>query len=141
MDMLKNTLTFPHATVDITTIDNIIFLQVHGVYSDDVALQMTKHLDPLIDAIPQRPIRIWDASGIPAHEFQLTPACMEKLSKWAKAVHARKPDSMAYLIGFTPISFGMGRMHAMKSGLESQGVEVLKSFDELPADIRAKLRG
>lgn len=137
--MPKFTLTFPQTRVDLTTIDNIVFVQVFGVYNDEIVLRVLERLDPLLDAIPSNPIRVWDASGIPANAFNLTPACMEQISLWAQDVQVRRPDSMAYLIGFSPVSYGMGRMHAMKSELETKGMEVLKRFDELPPEIRAKL--
>ena len=137
--MTKTSLHISGTRIDITTVDNVIFLQVFGSYTDEIALALLPHIDAFFDQIPERPIRVWDARGIPAGEFLLSSDCIGKLVVWAQSIQTRKPGAMAYLIGHSQISYGIGRMYAMRSDLEEKGIEVLQSHDELPKEIREKL--
>lgn len=137
--MPKTSLNITGTRIDITTVDNVILLQAFGPYTDEVALEVTQHIDSFVNQVPERPIRIWDARGIPDEEFLLSSDCVDKLVLWARDIQKRRPDAMAYLIGHSKISYGVGRMYAMRSHLEEEGIEVLRSLDDLPKEIREKL--
>jgi hypothetical protein len=132
-------LRFGESVVEITTVDEIIHLRVTGAYTDEMALAMLEQMDRLIEAMPGDPVRVWDASGIPADSFLLTSECIDAVARWAVTLKQRRPGSMAYMISPTLVSFGMARMYGMKSELEPEGVRVLRSVDELPAGIRERL--
>lgn len=137
--MNKETFDFVNASADVSVIDNLIYISVSGIYTDDVALKLIKYLEELIGRIPDSPIRVWDASGVSAGSFQLSSQCVDKIAAWAKQLKTRKPGSVAYMVGANAVSYGMARMYAIKADLEGTGVIVLRSLDELPRAIRKKL--
>jgi len=137
--MSKTTLKFPDAIIEVTPIENLIYVRITGIYTDEVMLAMLAHIEPLIDALPSAHIRVMDASRVPAGSFRLSTQGTEQAIAWGLKVHARKPGSRSFLIGTTPVSYGMGRMYAMRSDLEAKGVEVLRSLDELPPEVRKLL--
>jgi hypothetical protein len=137
--MKRSTVEFGTARAVVTVNDNLVYIQVSGLYTDDVAMALLRHLDAVIDEIPDSLIRVWDASGIPADSFQLSSACIDRITEWARQVMARRPGSSAYMVGSTTISYGMARMYEMRADLEPTGVVVLRSLDELPGSIKEKL--
>ena len=137
--MNKETLDFVNARADVSVIGNLIYISVSGVYSDDVALKLITYLEELIDRIPDSPIRVWDVSNIPADSFQLSSQCVEQIAALDRKVRAKKPGSVAYMVGSSAISYGMARMYAIKADLEDTGVIVIRSISELPPEIREKL--
>jgi hypothetical protein len=137
--MNKETLEFDNARADVSLIDNLVYIRVSGVYTDEVALQLIQYLEELSDRRPDSLIRVWDASGISEGAFQLSTKCVEQIAAWARKITAGKPGSLAYMVGTSAISYGMARMYAIKSGLEETAVIVLRSIDELPPAIREKL--
>jgi hypothetical protein len=133
-------LTFPDACVDIHALgDDLIYVRFTGVYTDEVLVKMMEALEPLVLAMPGPHVRVMDASAVPATCFRLSAAGTEKASEWGQQIHAKRPGSTSYLVGTTAVSYGMGRMYAMRSNLESKGVTVLQSLEDLPPEIRAKL--
>ena len=137
--MERTRLNFPHISVEVATVDNIIYVRLSGTYTDEVALALIRHVEPIIEQIPANPVRVWDARGVPAGEFKLTSQCVDVIAKWAQEIKSKKPGSVAYLISPTEISFGMSRMYGIKSGLESTGIVALKDVHELPEAIRNRL--
>ena len=135
----RETLRFANAVAEVSMIENLIFVRISGIYSDEVALKLVEYLDELIEGIPDSPIRVWDDSGVSAEGFQLSSQCVDTIAEWARQLKAKKPGSMAYMVGPTAISYGMARMYGLKAGLEEGGVVVLHSLDELPPEIREKL--
>ncbi|MCW8129127.1 MAG: hypothetical protein KIS92_01975 [Planctomycetota bacterium] len=133
------TLDFERARIDIGVIEQIVYIRVFGVYTDDVAHALIARLDKLLEHFPGDPIRITDVRGVPADQFKLTAACIDRISKWGAQVKARYPNSIGYLIGHTALSYGMARMYALKTEVEPKNIVVLSSFEELPLEIRVKL--
>ena len=68
--MATETLRFGERTVQVTVIDKVIYMRILHGYSDDMAIEMTRYLDKIIDHIPGKPIRIWDSSKLPAGSFK-----------------------------------------------------------------------
>ena len=139
LNMNKERLDFVNASAEVSVIDNLIYIRVSGIYNDDVALKLIQYLENLIDRIPGSPIRVWDASGISEGSFQLSSKCIDQIATWARQVKAKKAGSVAYMVGSNAISYGMARMYGLKADLESTGVIVLRSLDELPPEIKEKL--
>ena len=139
INMDKKTLEFRDASADVSVNGSLVYVRVSGVYSDDVALKLIRYLDELMDRIPDDLVRVWDASGIAPGAFQLSTQCIDEIAAWARQVKAKKPGSVAYMVGSSAISYGMARMYALRAGLETTGVVALRSIDELPPAIRAKL--
>jgi len=139
LKMPTETLRFGEGTVQVTIIDNVIYVRVLHGYNDDMAIEMTRYLDKIIDHIPEKPIRIWDSSKLPAGSFKLSSQCVKFISDWSRGVKARKPGSRAYFIAKEPLIFGVSRMYQMQSSDEAMDVIVLKSIDELPHEIRSKI--
>ena len=137
--MEKTTLNFPDALAEVVTVDNIIYIRVSGIYTDAVAMELIRYLEPIIEQIPINPIRVWDASGIPTEGFKLSSECIDSIAQWGRKIKSKKTGSLAYMISPTWISYGMSRMYALKSGLESTGVIVIHNIDELPEEIRRRL--
>ena len=137
--MKRSTLEFGPTRAVVTVNDKLIYIQVFGPYTDDVATALLVHLDAVIDEIPDSHLRVWDASGLPADAFRLSSACIDRITEWCRKVKARKPGSLAYMIGPTAISYGMARMYELKTNLEPNDVVVLRSLEELPGAIREKL--
>ncbi len=139
LTMNKRTFEFDNAKADVSLIGNIVYIRVSGVYSDEVALKLIQYLEELINRISDSLIRVWDASGIPEGSFRLSTKCVEQIAIWARKIKAKKPGSVAYMVGPSAISYGMARMYEIKADLEETGVIVLRSIDELPSEIRKHL--
>ncbi|MFZ5775963.1 MAG: hypothetical protein ACOY3Z_10825 [Thermodesulfobacteriota bacterium] len=137
--MNKDILRFGDTEIEISRIDNIIFIQVFGCYTDEMALGLIQRVGQLIDAIPESSIRIWDGTGIPEEGYLLSSGCIDRVARWAEAIEAKKPGSTAYMIIPSLVSFGMSRMYALRADLEGSGVVVLRAVEELPQEIREKL--
>jgi hypothetical protein len=140
MAMKKETLTFDECIINVILIENIIYLKTLGMYTDNAAIGMTKYLDNVISQIPGSPIRIWDASDLSSECFQLTTKCVQEIVKWSQKIKSARPGSKAFFIAPTPLIFGVSRMYEIQSSDDTMDVMVLKSFKELPKEIRAKLR-
>ncbi len=137
--MDKTTLKFPNASAEVAVVDHVISVRVNGAYTDDVALALLRHLEPVIDQIPGDPVRVWDASKIPPDKFKLSNGCIDAIAQWARRLREKKPGSLAYMVGPTRISYGMSRMYEMKADLDPTGVVVVHSLDELPGEIRRRV--
>ncbi len=137
--MDKTTLNFPDASAEVVTVDNIIYVRVSGTYTDDVAMELIRYLEQIIERIAGDPVRVWDASGIAKTGFKLSGGCIDYLAQWARKIRAKKPGALAYMISPTQISYGMSRMYSIKAELEPTGVIVLHNLAELPDEIRGKL--
>jgi len=137
--MSKLLLALPGTTIEITPLDRFFFTRVTGLWTDEVVLKVIEQLNPLIDAIPDSHIRVLDLSGIQPGGFLITAAIVERASSWARQVNERKPGSLSYLVSPTTLSFAMGRMYAMHANLEASGIAIIRSLDDLPPEIRAKL--
>ena len=137
--MVTEILEFPDSSVSISVIDSLIYIKVYGAYDDAVALALIKHLDPIIDQLPEDPTRVWDASGIPGDRFTLTNACIQIIGEWADKVKIKKPGSKSYMLAPSAISFGMARMYGSTSNLDQSDIIVLHGLDELPLSIRVKI--
>jgi len=139
LKMVTETLTFGEGIVEVTVIDNVIYMRILHVYTDDMAMEMTHYLDKIIDRIPEKPIRIWDSSELPAGSFKLSGECVKSISDWSKGIKVRKPGSRAYFIAKDPLIFGISRMYEIQASDEAMDIMVLKSIDELPEEIRSKI--
>jgi hypothetical protein len=138
--MIKQTFDFVKASADVSVSDNLIYIHVSGIFTDEVALRLIQYIEELMVQIPDNPIRVWDSNGIPSGSFQLSSQCIDQIAVWAKKLKAEKPDSVAYMVGESAVSYGMARMYGIKSGLEETGVIALRSMDELPSAIKETLR-
>lgn len=137
--MKRETLKISEAIIEVTIIDNIIYMKTLHMYTDDVAVEMTKYLDKIIDQIPHNPIRVWDASDLPSECFKLTSKCVNKIVNWSDKLKKTRPGSQAFFIASKPSIFGISRMYEMQASNDSMDVMVLKSIDELPQEIKNKL--
>ena len=137
--MQRQTLDFGAGKVELSVVDNIIYLKIFGVYTDEMALEMTRRLDGIIKTVPGTPIRIWDGSQLRAEDFRLSTQVLEQISSWAERIKERKPGSKAYFIAREPFIFGTSRMYELQVGDEQLEVEVLHHFNELPKEIREKI--
>lgn len=137
--MKKTTLNFADASAEVVTIENLIYVPVFGIFTDAVAMELIRFMEPIIAQIPVIPIRVWDASGVPAMGFKLSSGCIDKIAEWERKIRSQKPDSLLYMIAPTLISYGMARMFQMKSDPQPSGIFVLNKTDELPAEVREKL--
>jgi len=138
--MKQETLKIGEAIIEVTFIDNIIYMKTLHMYTDETATEMTKYLDKIIDQIPHKPIRIWDASELPSECFKLTSECVQKIANWSQKIKDTRPGSQAFFIAPEPFIYGISRMYEMQARDKAMDVIVLKSFDELPEGIRIKLR-
>ena len=137
--MKKETLKFGEGIVEITLIDNIIYMKTLCLYHDEIAMEMTRYLDKIIDQIPGNPIRVWDSTDLSSEFFKLTNECVKKIVNWSQKIKGKKPGSKAYFIAPEPLIFGISRMYEMQAKDEIMDVIVLNSIDELPKEIRAKI--
>ena len=138
-DPNNKTLEFDNAKLDVSLIDNLIYIHVSGVYRDELALKLIEYLDEVIDRIPDSHIRVWDGRGIPADAYLLSTKCIQQIASWSKGIKAKRPGSVVYMVATSDASYGMTRMYQIISNLEENGVIVLRSIDELPPTIREKL--
>ena len=76
--MRQETLDFGEGSVEVTIIDNIIYMKALRSYTDDIALKMIHYLDAVIDQIPGPTIRIWDSRTIHPNNFHLTSLVCKK---------------------------------------------------------------
>ena len=138
-DPNNKTLEFDNAKLNVSLIDNLIYIRVSGVYTDEVALKLIQYLDELIDRIPDSHIRVWDGSGIAKEAYQLSTKCIQQIASWSRGILAKRPGSVVYMVATNDVSYGMTRMYQIISTLEENGVIVLRSIHELPPAIREKL--
>jgi hypothetical protein len=136
--MTKETLTFNKGVVEVTIIDNIIYMKPLKLFNDDIAIEMTKYLDKIIDNIPGNLVRIWDSSGLPSGFFLMTREGVGQIVSWSKGIEKKRSHSTDYFIANHPLAFGMSRMYQLQAN-DTMGVSVLRSFDELPDEIKTKL--
>ena len=138
-DPNNKTLEFDNAKLNVSLIDNLIYIRVSGVYSDEVALKLIQYLDELIERIPDSHIRVWDGRGIPKDAYLLSTKCIQQVASWSKGINDKRPGSVVYMVAPNDVSYGMTRMYQTMSNLEENGVIVLRSIEELPPAIREKL--
>ena len=137
--MRQEVLHSNEGSVEITAVDNVIYMRVRGCHTDAMAFQMTQYLDKAMDQLSGPTIRVFDTRGILPDKFRLTSDCVQKIARWSKATSAKRPGSEAYFITEHPLLFGMARMYELQADDDKFHAFVLKSFDELPASIREKL--
>jgi hypothetical protein len=137
--MKQETLDFGEGSVEITIIDNIIYMKTLRSYTDAIAMKMIHYLDNIIDQIPQATIRIWDSRNIHPNNFILTSGCVRRVAEWSKGVNAKKPGSQVYFITSRSVLFGISRMYQMQASNDKMEVVVLDNPDQLPAEIRKKI--
>ena len=137
--MDTKTLTFGESVVEVTVIDNIIYMKALNLFTNETIKEMTRHLDTIIDSIPANLIRIWDSSQISSERFKVTSQYIKTMTKWAQEVKERRPGSTVYFIAKEPAIYGSSRMYELRTRDEKMDVIVLKSIDELPDDISIKL--
>ena len=138
-EMKKETLLFGETSAEIKINDNILYIKVVGPYTDEVALDLIRHIGIVAESIQPYIIRVWDGSEIPPESFKLTQPCIDKIAEWSQDLKRKKPGSKAYMIGSTQISFGMARMYQMTSDSAADDIIVLRAFKELPEEIKSKI--
>jgi hypothetical protein len=137
--MATETLRFGEGTVEVTVNDNVIFMKTLGLYTDEMAMAMTRYLDRAIAAVPSNPVRIWDSSDLPAGSFRLSSECVKAISHWSRGIKEKRPGSKAYFIARDPLIFGVSRMYQLQAADENMDVIVLKRVEDLPPDLRARI--
>ncbi len=137
--MMRKTFDFDVGRAELSVNDNVIYIKTFGLYTDEIALEMTQHLDVVIDNIPEAPIRVWDSCELSSENFKLTKQGIEKIINWAKKIKDEKPGSQAYFIAHEPLIFGISRMYELQVSDEKMDVIVLKRLTDLPQKIQEKL--
>ncbi|MDH4099285.1 MAG: hypothetical protein OEV28_01765 [Nitrospirota bacterium] len=137
--MTSETLKFDKGIIEVTVVDNIIYMKVLHLYTDEMAIEMTRYLDKVFARISGNPVRVWDSSALSAESFKLSSQCVEQISNWSLRIKSQRPGSRVYFIAKESSIYGVSRMYALKAGNENMDVMVLRSIDELPQDIRAKI--
>ena len=137
--MDTKTLTFGESVVEVTVIDNIIYIKALNLFTNETIKEMTRYLDTIIDSIPADLIRIWDSSQISSERFKVTSEFIKSITTWTEEVKERRPGSTVYFIAKEPAIYGSSRMYELRTRDENMDVIVLKDIDDLPSDIRIKL--
>lgn len=137
--MLHETLDFGEGEVEISIVDNIIYLKTLRLYTDAIAREMMRYLEKIIHTTPRSTIRVWDARSLSSDSFKLTGQCVQEAVAWSDKIKREKPGSKAYFITTEPLIFGTTRMYTIQADDKDMGFEVIRSIDELPDEIRKKL--
>lgn len=139
MNYKKETLKFGEWVVEVTLIDNIIYIKALNFFNDDIAIAITRYLDKIIEQIPDNPIRVWDSTCLSSGNFKVSIKCIQKIISWSQGIKSNKPGSKAYFIAPEPLIFGMSRMYELQASDETMVVHVIKSINELPIEIKEKI--
>ena len=76
-----------------------------------------------------------------AEQYKLTPKGIDKLDSWADEAKKKWPSNVAYIIGAPDLIFGMSRMYELKTSDDSMPINVVKSVDELPEELKIRISG
>ncbi len=136
--MTKFSYPFSNATVNLSIGQRVIYINILGRFTDEVAFEITQKLNPIIENMPPNFIRVWDASNLSREEFLLSSDCIDTLAEWGRKIKSKKPDSILYLIAPTTLSYGMGRMYQIKSDLDSSS-EILATVNDLSIEIKKEI--
>ncbi|MCX5900452.1 MAG: hypothetical protein NTX06_06920, partial [Proteobacteria bacterium] len=81
--MLHETLDFGEGEVEISIVDNIIYLKTLRLYTDAIAREMMRYLEKIIHTTPRSTIRVWDARSLSSDSFKLTGQCVQEAVAWS----------------------------------------------------------
>lgn len=130
-----------HGKIDVSKFENIIYFKVFGDLADDDTSVLTRLSEAFFDEINGPTIRIWDLTDMTADQYRLTPKGIDTLEKWADIAKKRWPGNVAYVIGKTDLIFGMSRMYEIKASDNLMSINAVKSFDDLPVEIKIRIWG
>ena len=125
--------------IEALKVDNIICLSVYGNFIDDDLKAVTQYMDNFFAEINKPTIRIWDLTHMNADQYQLTPHGIDMLNHWADKAKKKWPGNVAYIIGEPNLIFGMSRMYEIKASDDLMRINVLKSFADLPEEIKIRI--
>ena len=74
-------------------------------------------------------------------KFKLTSKGTYSFREWAERVKKKWPGNVAFFVGDNPLVYGVSRMYEMKTADDDMPVAVVKTFDELPDDIKKRITG
>jgi hypothetical protein len=137
--MRHEKLDFDEGSVEVTVIDNIIYMKTLRSYTDAIATAMLHYLDPIIEQIPEPTIRIWDSRTIHPNNFHLTSSFVRRAAAWSKGINAKRPGSKVYFLTNRSLVFGISRMYEMQASTKHLEIVVLSDPDQLPVEIRKKI--
>ena len=138
--MFRDRFKIGEGVIEVDVIDNIIYVKIFHVNNDEIAMGTIDYVDKIIDRIPGSSIRIWDFSELPSKSFMVTNDCIKRIIAWSEGIKRKRPGSKAYFIAPEPLLFGMARMYQIQASDERMDVIVLRNIDELPTEIREKIR-
>ena len=136
--MLNDTIRLPAGTVEVHIDGNLIYLEVFGTYTDGDVLTMTRYLEDCFARGEGLITRIWNGSRI--DHFLLTAQGTDMFRHWTENIKKKWPGQTVYLIAPTSLAYGMSRMYELKTSNELMGIHSLRSVNDLPGDIKARLR-
>ena len=93
--MKRETIDLGHGKIEVLINGSLIYLDVHGEYTDDDVLTMTKYLENFFDAIGGSTIRIWDSTNIPSDQFKLTAQGTDLFKQWSEKMKNKWPGNVA----------------------------------------------
>lgn len=138
--MCKVNIESAHGRIEVMKDQDLIYLTVFGEFTDADVIRMTEYLDELYEEIGGPTIRVWDGTHLKTSQFKVTSQGTELLRIWAERKKMRFPNSAAYFISNEPHIFGVSRMYELKTADENMTVSVVKSFDELPEELKERIR-
>ncbi|MEJ2688712.1 MAG: hypothetical protein P8130_01930 [Deltaproteobacteria bacterium] len=128
-----------HVEIDVLKNGNLIYLNVYGEFTDDDVIAMTKYLENFFDEISGPTIRVWDSTNISSDQFKITAKGTDQFNQWSGRMKKKWPGNIAYLIADKPLSFGISRMYELKTSDHDLPIIVLRNFDKLPDNIKARI--
>ena len=138
--MKKETIRLDHGQVEVLVEGNLVYLNVFGEYTDGDALAMTKYLDRLFTEMDGPVTRVWDSTNIPEGGYKLTSHGTDEFAAWSRKIREKWPQSMVYLIANRPVIYGVSRMYGFKASDDETSTVIVRSFAELPKDIRNRIQ-
>ena len=139
--MERDIIDFGHGKIDALKDGNLIYLSFYGEYTDNDAKELTRYLEKFFAEINAPTIRINDGSNMTSEQYKLTPQGIDFLMSWANKVKEKRPGSVSYIIGNTDLIFGMSRMYEIRTANDLMPIQVLKSVDDLPGEIKIRISG
>ena len=137
--MKKEIIDYGHGRIEVTKDDNLIYFKVYGEFTDADVLITTEYMESFFAEIGGPTIRIWDGTNINSDQFKITTKGTDQFVSWADSIKKKWPGNQAYFISDKPIIFGVSRMYELKAADNNMPMTVVKTFDELPDEIKDRI--
>ena len=137
--MEKEIIDLGHGKIEVVKDGHLIYLNVVGEYTDDDAIRMTEYLERFFTEKGGKTVRVWDSRNISETGFKLTSEGTDRFAEWSREAKKKWPDNVAYMIGDSPLIFGVSRMYEIKASDNDASIRVVHNLNELPENVKSRI--